>query len=79
MERCLYNGLEHQELNDFLKKNEMTNCLNCKYEHPCTNYKEFSEEALFSLEEKINLERKIMDERIIKSRIKSGYYLIANL
>lgn len=79
MERCLYNGLEHQELKDFLKKNEMTNCLNCRYEHPCADYQELSEEALFVLEEKMNLERRINDERTIKLRIKSGYYQTANL
>jgi hypothetical protein len=78
MKRCLYNGLEHQEIRTFLKENKMSNCLNCEYKYPCTNYKEFSPEGLFALEEKINLERRIMEDKIIRAHLKSGYYRTAN-
>lgn len=79
MERCLYNGLEHPELTDFLKKREMKNCLNCEYKYPCTNYEEFTLEKLSKLENEINIERRTDEERIIKTRIKTGYYRTANL
>lgn len=81
MTLCIYNAkkdplpeLNENSLKVYLKENGMKNCLSCEYKYPCANKTPPTEENKEILLDKLNLERKLNDEKLIQLRIKSGYY-----